>query len=180
MLDQPERPLGDGAAERLDARGDVVLRVDGLADVVQQGGQQELLVVGPRVAGQLEDLQAVKERIALGMIPGVLLDRFQRLQPHLVDGEPVEMIGHRGDAGRLLARDPSSGRGSAGPAPPVDSRQSDDELLADLGVGREVARPDAVAQHGRRLPLGHVEVVGARPRRASPARGSSSLGAIVG
>ena len=69
MLDQPERPLGDAprGGTRPPAR-DVVLRVDGLADVVQQGGQQEFLVVRPGLARQLEDLQAVIQRIALGVI----------------------------------------------------------------------------------------------------------------
>ena len=50
VLDEPERPLGDGPPERLDRSPDMVLRVDGLADVVQQGGQQEFLVIRPRLA----------------------------------------------------------------------------------------------------------------------------------
>ena len=95
MLDQPEGALRDRTAERLDPRAHVIVGVDGLADVVQERRQQELLVIRARLARQLEDLQAVIERIAFGMIAGILLDRFQRRQPHLVDGEPVEMIGQR-------------------------------------------------------------------------------------
>ena len=49
-------------------RLDVVGAVDPLADVVQQRRQQELLVVGPAVAGQLEHLQRVIQHVAFGMI----------------------------------------------------------------------------------------------------------------
>src|SRR5262249_22405600 len=43
---------------------DVVGRVDRLPDVVEQRGYQELLVVGPLLPRQLEDLQAVKECVS--------------------------------------------------------------------------------------------------------------------
>ena len=46
------------------AGGDVIVRVDALADVVQQGRQQEFLVVGPAVAGQLEHLQRMIQGVA--------------------------------------------------------------------------------------------------------------------
>ena len=47
MFDQPECPLGDRTAERLDARDDVVVRLDGLAHIVQERGEEEFLIVGP-------------------------------------------------------------------------------------------------------------------------------------
>ena len=97
MLDQPECALGDGASKRFDSGGDVVLGIDGQADVVQQGRQQEFLVVGANVSRQVKDLQAVKEGVALGVLFGVLLDLFQRLEPHLVDGETVEGCGEGAD-----------------------------------------------------------------------------------
>ena len=171
MFDEPERPVRHGAAERFDARADVILRVDRLADVVQEGRQQELLVIRPGIARQLEDLQAVIERIAFGMIPGVLLHRLQGFQPHLEDGEPVEVIGHRGDPGRLFLEISLGFRRSC------DARRfppQEHELLADLVIRREIARADAVTQDGRRLPLRHVEVIGSG--RVQP--GSCCLGVL--
>ena len=91
MLDQPGRALGDVTFERFERRGDVIARIDRLADVVQQGRQLKFLVVGQRVAGQLEDLQAVVQRIALGMPLGILLDGFQRHQQHAVHAKAIEM-----------------------------------------------------------------------------------------
>ena len=70
----------------------MVGRIDRLAHVVQQGGQQELLVVGPLVAGQLEDLKAVIERIPLGMVLRALLDAFQRLEQHPKEHEGVDLV----------------------------------------------------------------------------------------
>ena len=81
------------APSRRSKRGlDVVGRVDGLADVVQQGRQQELLVVRPLFAGQLEDLEAVIERIPFGMILGALLDALQRLEQHPEEQEGVDVV----------------------------------------------------------------------------------------
>ena len=68
--------------QRLQGGLDVVGRVDRLAHVVQEGRQQELLVVRPLLPRQLEDLQAVIERIPLGVILGALLHPFQRLEQH--------------------------------------------------------------------------------------------------
>ena len=62
--------------------GDVVGGIDPLADVVQQGGQQKLLVVRPGVAGQLEHLQRVIQDVAFGVVLRRLLHRFQRQQEH--------------------------------------------------------------------------------------------------
>ena len=141
------------------AGGDVVLGIDGQADVVQQGGQQEFLVVGADIARQVKNLQAVKEGVTLGVLLRVLLDLLERLEPHLVDRKPVEMFGERADEClRLGFRHLVSRlRGVwLGVAPERD------QLLANLGVGGKVARPDAVAQDGRRLPLGAVEVAGAQ------------------
>ena len=67
MLDQPGRPLGDMARQGGQAGGDRIARLDRLADVVQQGGQLEFLVVGECGPGQLEDLQAVIQGVSLGM-----------------------------------------------------------------------------------------------------------------
>ena len=85
VLDQELRSLGDQAVERSKARRDVIVRVDPLADVVQQGRQQELLVVRPRVARQLEDLQQVIEHVPLGMMLRRLLHVLQRQQQHAED-----------------------------------------------------------------------------------------------
>jgi len=46
-------------------------------DVVQQGRQQELLVVGPFVAGQLEHLQRVVEHVSFRMVLPRLLYPFE-------------------------------------------------------------------------------------------------------
>ena len=91
--DQPERPLGDGTAQGLGPGVGMILRIHRLAHVVQQGRQQELLVVGPRLARQVKDLKAVIEDVTLGMELRVLLDGFQGNQAHPVDGEPVEVLG---------------------------------------------------------------------------------------
>ena len=75
MLDQPERPLGDARPEGLDAGGDVVSAGSmAMPTSCKQGSQQELLVVGPDVARQVKDLQAVKKGVTLGVVLGVLLD----------------------------------------------------------------------------------------------------------
>ena len=50
VADQPERPLGDGPAQGLDPGVRMILRVNGLAHVVQQGRKQEFLIIGPRLA----------------------------------------------------------------------------------------------------------------------------------
>ena len=62
------------APRSLDSSGTVVLGIDGLAHVVQQGGQQEFLVIRPRIASEMEHLEAVVEHIALRVVLGVLLD----------------------------------------------------------------------------------------------------------
>ena len=82
-----DRPL-----ERLQRSGDVIGRIDGLAHVVQERRQQELLVIGPLGPRQLEDLQAVIERIPLGMIAGTLLDGFERLEQEPVELEAVDVV----------------------------------------------------------------------------------------
>ena len=58
--------VGDRAFEGLEAGGDVVGRIDRLADVVQQRGEQDRLVVAALVAGQLEDLERVLVEVANG------------------------------------------------------------------------------------------------------------------
>jgi hypothetical protein len=74
VLDQPEGALGHSPPERPDGGPDVVGRVDRLADVVKQGGQEELLVVRADFARAFEDLEAVVEGVPLGVVLGVLLD----------------------------------------------------------------------------------------------------------
>ncbi len=90
--DQGLGPVGDRAFERLETGEDVVGRVDGLADVVEQGGEQEFLVVTSLVTRQLEHLERVVERVAFGVILGTLLDAFERLQEHPVELEAVDLI----------------------------------------------------------------------------------------
>ena len=68
---------------------DVVAAIDRLAHVVQEGRQEELLIVGQLAPGQLEHLQTVVEGVPLGMIPRVLLHVLQRQQQHLVNLEAV-------------------------------------------------------------------------------------------
>ena len=113
--DQPLGPLGDRPLQGLQGGLDVVGRVDRLAHVVQQGRQQELLVVRPLVPRQLEDLQAVIKRIPLRMILGALLDPFERLEQHPEEQEGVELVlepldlGFQVDVGMLLVQQcPSS------------------------------------------------------------------------
>jgi hypothetical protein len=67
---------------------------------VQQRRQQKLLVIGQRVAGVVEHLQAVIERVPLGMVLEVLLDVLQRQQQALIDLEPIDLLGRLGH-GRL-------------------------------------------------------------------------------
>ena len=95
----------------------------------------------------------------------MLLDRLERHEPHLEDGEPVEMIGHGRDAGRLSVAIGGPGdlvviRDAARPSP------EGDEMLADLVVGGQIARPDAVPEHGRRLAFRDIKFV--RPGRVEP------------
>ena len=71
---------------------DVVGRVDRLADVVQERRQQEFLVVGPLVAGQLEDLEAVVEGVPLGVVLRALLHAFEGLEQHPVKLEAVDVV----------------------------------------------------------------------------------------
>ena len=92
VLDQPGGPLGDRPFERLHRRADVVRRIDRLADVVQERRQQELLVVRAFVAGQLEHLERVIERVPLGVVLRPLLDPFQRPEQHAEELEPVDVV----------------------------------------------------------------------------------------
>ncbi len=56
MFDQPESARRDVAFERFEGRRHMIARVERLAHVVQEGGEEEFLVVGDRVASQVEDL----------------------------------------------------------------------------------------------------------------------------
>jgi hypothetical protein len=79
--DQGESPEADGPSKRLDGGGHGIGQVDRLADVVQERGDEEFLVVRSSLPGQLEDLEAVIQRVAFGMPARVLLDRFERPEP---------------------------------------------------------------------------------------------------
>ena len=164
VLDQPERPLGDRAPERLDGGGDVVGRVDRLADVVEQGGEQEFLVVRPRPRGPARRPGGCgRGRPPRGGTSGsaspppagpAAAGRWRTGR----GGRPSRRARPRAPArrpsvGRLVAR---AGAGEG------------EHLVADLGVGGEVAGPDPVPEHGRRLPLGRVEL--RLGRLAEPAR----------
>ena len=73
--------------------------------------QQKLLVVRPLLARQLEDLQAVIERVPLRMILGALLDPFQRLEQHPEEQVRVDLVfdpldlGFEVDVGIFLAQE---------------------------------------------------------------------------
>ena len=68
----------------------MILRIDRLADVVQQRRQQKLLIVRQLVAGQIVHLQTVIQRVALGMPLGALLHALQRQQQHLVNLKRID------------------------------------------------------------------------------------------
>ena len=70
MLDQPGRARRDVARQGVETGRHRIARLDRLADVVQQGGELEFLVIVKLAVGQLEDLQAVIERVPLGMVDG--------------------------------------------------------------------------------------------------------------
>ena len=159
-----ERPLGDRPAQGLHAGGNVIVRIDGLADVVQKRGQQKLFIVGLDVAGQVEYLEAMVERIPLGMIFRVLFNRFQRQQSHLVDGEPIEMIGER--ERRLRPLPVPAWRRPVRDRRPI--RDEEKSVAREPRNRKEGPRPDAVAQDGSRLPLGHVQII--RAGQIEPAR----------
>ncbi|MFO0959776.1 MAG: hypothetical protein U0800_20460 [Isosphaeraceae bacterium] len=128
---------GNGPAEP----GCRTSRVPGVDRLVyaQQRGQQELLVVGDVLPGASpESLQAVVERIPLGMAAGVLLDPLQWFEPHPVDGEPIHMIGHL-QGFFLVAFVP--GYRWLGTRP-----YQLEHLLADLGIAGQIAGPNRLAQ----------------------------------
>ena len=92
VLDQPGGAFGDEAVERLEAGRYVICRIDRLADVVQQCGRQELLVVRQLVAGVVEHLQAVIQRVALRMILERLLHVLQRQQQRLEQLKAIDLV----------------------------------------------------------------------------------------
>ena len=96
VLDEPLRSLGDEAVERFECGRDVVLRIDRFADVVQKSREQELLVVGKRITGVVEHLEAVIERVPFGMIFEILLHIFQRQKQALIDLKPIELLSRVG------------------------------------------------------------------------------------
>ncbi len=68
MLDQEPGALGDEFVENRKTGLDVVARVNALADIMQEGGRQEFLVVRPAFASQLEHLERVIEHVTFGMM----------------------------------------------------------------------------------------------------------------
>ena len=73
MLDQPGRPRRDQSGQRLQGGGDVVLRVDRLADVAQEHREEEFLVIRQFISRQSERLKTVVEDVALGRLCGFSL-----------------------------------------------------------------------------------------------------------
>ena len=170
-----KRPVGDRVPSRSasTAGGDVAVRVDRLADVVEQGRQQEFLVVGPLAAGQFEDLEAVVERVPLGMPLRVLLHGRKWIKPHLVDRESVDVVGHASDLGRGLVVAIFRAGVVDGEVGPIGEHLGRE--LPDLGIGGQVAGPDGVPQDGRGLTLGGVELGLGRLAQPAPAIGLSEL-----
>ena len=68
------RSFGDRIAERVEPGGNRIVRVDCQADVMQQGGRQEFLVVGEFFTGQAKDLQTVIEHVSFRMSAAIALD----------------------------------------------------------------------------------------------------------
>ncbi len=95
MAHEPHRPVAQEAFEEIGA--DLVVRppIDGLADVVEEGGGPEHAILGG-APGELEDLERMVEGVALGMVAGRLLDAVQSFE------ERKEIIFH-GPAGRFAA-----------------------------------------------------------------------------
>ncbi len=102
----------------------------------------------------MKHLKTVEQGITLGMGLGILLDRLQRLEAHLVNGESVELFGERSAH--------SAGLGLrhrvVGPGEAAGAAIEYNELFADLGVRWQVSGTNPVSQHGRRLPFGDIEL----------------------
>jgi hypothetical protein len=71
VSDQPRGPFRDRPLQRPELG-----RVDGLADVMQRGRELGFDVMGSLIPRQLEDRQAVIERLPLRVTPGALLATF--------------------------------------------------------------------------------------------------------
>lgn len=77
-VDQVECAFGDSPLYGSHGCGMVVAaRFEALADIMQQGGSEELFIVGVGLEDALEDLKAMKQGVAFGMGLRVLLDKFQ-------------------------------------------------------------------------------------------------------
>ena len=75
--DEGDRALASQAIQRIDTGAYMVRRVDRLANVVHERSEAEFKVPFPLGPRQLEHLQAVVQRVALGVVGGVLLDGFE-------------------------------------------------------------------------------------------------------
>ena len=71
VLDEPGAAVGDEAVECLQRGGDVVGGINRLADVVQQGGGQELFVVGQLIAGVVERYKSALEQRNMSALKAV-------------------------------------------------------------------------------------------------------------
>ncbi len=154
VLDQPRDPWRDGAFQGSESRLHVVERIDRLAHIVEQGGGQELLVVRAGRACVFEDLEAVVQRVPLGVPFRVLLDGRERFQTHLVNGKSIDVVGQALRWLRLFlffARNLLLGGRVSIEREPCD-------LLTHLGVRGEVSGSDGVAQNGRRPSLGCIQL----------------------
>ena len=121
--------VGDVVAQRLDRRRDRVAVVDRLADVVQQGGEQELLVPRRLLLGEDVDLQTVREAVALRVAGRPLLHVREVVQQLPVDGEPGVVVRRR--PGRVLVTDIPRADG------PVAVHRRE-EVAGGVGVGEAV------------------------------------------
>ena len=128
----------------------MVVRIDGLANIVQERGNQEFFVIRPQIACSMEHLQAVIEGIALGVPLGVLLDGCQGFKPHFIDSKAVDVVGHdahlRVDKFRLIV-------GNIGNCL-VGSELQD--FFSHLGIAGQVARSNGMPQNGGSLPFGGI------------------------
>lgn len=92
MPDEELGSIGNRAFECLQPGRHVIVRIDRLPHVVQQRRQYKLLVPRHAIAGQLKYLKAVVERIALGVIRGILLHILQRREQHAVGLEAIDIL----------------------------------------------------------------------------------------
>ena len=70
----------------------MIVRIDPLANVVQQRREQKVFIVRQLVARSIEHLQAVIEGVPFRMVLQILFDVLEREQQRLVDLEPIDLL----------------------------------------------------------------------------------------